>query len=597
MRFNRALFKQCVKTNGPGWLIITAIECFMLATIMSIAGGSSLGDLTQSMKEAIISSEIDSYIAQTSLNFYDLGLLGEQKYDEAFAENFNAVYPTADAYTPTISDWLAGEPDPASRTDEEFATWVATAPTSDVAINSRYSSAAVTWVSSRPSDDALVPEWEAKKPTAKSVSTDDSHDKGLSYINAYFDQIATDRGFRKYSDGWLEVVNAGTSAVYISPVVAQMFSDGHIAELPLYDSDSLADHCIAGDADAYRSSAERTAYQSARSEETAAVLIATIMNEEKTISALIDQLEEFGLTRQTYESFGHTWSAVYDDCRASIRSYRTQVEYRQAALDERYAAGEITQAEYEAECEELAARVHQDVSASFLAKLPEDISNALQEIGKTDIYAVVVGSMFYKIAGLLLPIIYVVLTTNNLLAGAVDSGSLAYTLATGVKRETVTFTQASYLVLSLLAMVAAMVVTSMICFAFSHILFTNITFGSLALMNLAAFLTLFAFAGFCFGVSCFFDRSRFSLAVGGGLSIFALCATILGLFGSQVMPAVVRFSALNYFNYISIITLFDMMSITKMSLNLIWEFGILFVIGLAGFIIGSLHFKRKDLPL
>lgn len=34
----------------------------------------------------------------------------------------------------------------------------------------------------------------------------------------------------------------------------------------------------------------------------------------------------------------------------------------------------------------------------------------------------------------------------------------------------------------------------------------------------------------------------------GGLSIFALVAAMLGLFGSQVIPQVVRLDSLNYFN-------------------------------------------------
>ena len=48
-----------------------------------------------------------------------------------------------------------------------------------------------------------------------------------------------------------------------------------------------------------------------------------------------------------------------------------------------------------------------------------------------------------------------------------------------------------------------------------------------------------------------------SIAIGGGLSIFALVAAILGLFGSKTIPSVVRLDSLNYFNYITIISMFD----------------------------------------
>ena len=43
----------------------------------------------------------------------------------------------------------------------------------------------------------------------------------------------------------------------------------------------------------------------------------------------------------------------------------------------------------------------------------------------TDYYVVIVGSIFYKLAGLLLPIIYMIMASNNLIVGQVDSGSMA----------------------------------------------------------------------------------------------------------------------------------------------------------------------------
>ena len=80
-----------------------------------------------------------------------------------------------------------------------------------------------------------------------------------------------------------------------------------------------------------------------------------------------------------------------------------------------------------------------------------------------DLYGILVGSIFYKMAGLLLPIIYMIMTSNALIAGQVDSGSMAYVLSTSTKRRTVTFTQALYLAGSLLLMFACTTVTSIIC--------------------------------------------------------------------------------------------------------------------------------------
>ena len=87
------------------------------------------------------------------------------------------------------------------------------------------------------------------------------------------------------------------------------------------------------------------------------------------------------------------------------------------------------------------------------------------------------------------------------------------------------------------------------------------------------------------------------MAIGGGLSIFALVAAMLGLFGSPVIPSVVRLDSLNYFNYATIISFFDVISIMDGTNDFIWKFVILAVMGIVGYIVGSVRFTKKDLPL
>ena len=72
---------------------------------------------------------------------------------------------------------------------------------------------------------------------------------------------------------------------------------------------------------------------------------------------------------------------------------------------------------------------------------------------------------------------------------------------------------------------------------------------------------------------------------------------MLGLFGSPVIPSVVRLDALNYFNYVTIISLFDVVSIIEATGAYIWKFAILAVAGIIGYIAGSYIFTKKDLPL
>lgn len=92
-------------------------------------------------------------------------------------------------------------------------------------------------------------------------------------------------------------------------------------------------------------------------------------------------------------------------------------------------------------------------------------------------------------------------------------------------------------------------------------------------------------------------KSTLLKAIGGGLSIFALVAAMLGLFGSPVIPKVVRLDSLNYFNYTTIISMFDIVSIMEGTTAFIWKFGVLLVLGIIGTIADSVKFIKKDLPL
>ena len=79
--------------------------------------------------------------------------------------------------------------------------------------------------------------------------------------------------------------------------------------------------------------------------------------------------------------------------------------------------------------------------------------------------------------------------------------------------------------------------------------------------------------------------------------MFFLVATMLGLFGSKVLPSVIRLKSLNFFNYVTIISLFDVISIISNTTTFIWKFAILIAIGVIGYTIGSVKFEKKDLPL
>ena len=306
---------------------------------------------------------------------------------------------------------------------------------------------------------------------------------------------------------------------------------------------------------------------------------------EENIQAVLDVLSYFGVTKEQYDEFGFSdYDNVKDIAMAAIVDYRANLEYRLDNMKDGQTVESVK--------EELKAQV----TNSLLASLPQEVSDALDEIGQMDMYGILVGSIFFKMAGLLLPIIYMIMTSNALIAGQVDSGSMAYVLSTSTKRRSVTFTQSAYLIGSLFVMFLCTAITSIVCLSIVDVE-TGLNWQKLLLLNLGAFLVMFAMSGICFLTSCWFDRSKHAMGLGGGLSMFFLVATMLGLFGSSILPSIIRMDALNYFNYVSIITLFDPISILDGTTSFIWKFCILAAIGCVCYVIGSIRFSKKDLPL
>lgn len=241
--------------------------------------------------------------------------------------------------------------------------------------------------------------------------------------------------------------------------------------------------------------------------------------------------------------------------------------------------------------------------------------NRIEVMSRIDLNAIM-NDLIYKIAGVLLPMVYVMITANNLIASQVSSGSMAYVLSTPTSRKTVLRTNYIFLIGSLFAMYVAIMAFALSSEAVASAI--RVARGGTAvayplrtvLLCLGSFCAIFALSGICFGASAFFNKSNNSIAVGGGASILCFLCCILGLFGSQVFVSVgVGVQAMNIFNYFTLFTLIDTDSISNfvkavngvadatMSLDWIWEMGVLVAVGIIFSLIGSIKFLKKDLPL
>lgn len=545
--FSKALFKQSCKANGVMWTIITFAVCFMLACVMLISGNGNIGETKNAIEDTIIQKEIDAAIEERAINYYSLSDSALTTFDKEYIAAFDKA-----EYLRTVAALMAG-----GKSESEAKT---------AAASKYYGVAALK-------------------------------------VNFAAEQKAVDLGYGDDKAKTQEIV--GVSMFALNPELIEEGSktlyNAYLGKtediLDAYDVTSLVVYAMQDKGEEYITSIERRDYVSTRAEKAGANFLALNIVSEEAVDEMIKTLSSYGVDRAKYDSFGYNYENVKKLARNTVITYSNRLEYELSELEKKYAAGGFaSEEEYKAAAEKTNADLIKAISGSLLDSLPSEVSDALEDIGQADLYTLIVGSIFYKLAGLLLPIIYMIMASNNLISGQVDSGSMAYVLSTSIKRKTVAFTQAVYLVGSLLAMFLLATATGCVCLA---IVGTDIglTYGKLLLLNLGAFLVLFALSGLNFFTSCYFDRSKRSMAIGGGLSIFALVAAMLGLFGSPVIPKVVRLDSLNYFNYTTIISMFDVVSIMDGTTVFIWKFAILAALGLIGLIAGSLKFTKKDLPL
>ena len=230
----------------------------------------------------------------------------------------------------------------------------------------------------------------------------------------------------------------------------------------------------------------------------------------------------------------------------------------------------------------------------------------------------ILSELVYKIAGVLLPMIYVIIVGTKLVASQVNDGSMAYVLSTPTNRKTVVRTQFLFFAISIVAMYLVITASASLSEFIANLIakLQNPEASSryspimTVILCLSSFCAIFALAGISFGASTWFNKSNYSIAVGGGIGVVSFLCCILGLFGNQVFIAVgIGVKAMDVFNYISLFTLVDADSIsefakacmgisnTTFSLHWLYKDAILIAIGFIFAYIGSFKFLKKDLPL
>ena len=210
--------------------------------------------------------------------------------------------------------------------------------------------------------------------------------------------------------------------------------------------------------------------------------------------------------------------------------------------------------------------------------------------------------IFYGMMTLIVPSIYVLVTSNSLISNQVDRGSMAYILSNPVKRSAVVFTQASYFVLSLAGMFlvntfAALGANSQSEYNLSmaqqaaHGATGYLTTEMIIQLNFSCFAVTLALAGITFMFSSIFNLSKYAMAFSGTVIGVSILAKIMSLFGTMGIKE------MSNFKYLTFGSLFDVSSILQGKNDWVVLTIVALLISFVGFVIGSVWFAKKDLPL
>ena len=544
--FSKALFKQSCKANWVKWLTVTIATCAMLAIVIIVLGNLGINDIRDSLKNIFVQADQESALKENAVDSYDLYLSSVTGY-ESLEQNTNYIIILNTTFDTQVN---SAESEKGGALTREERNAIITQITESIINSGMLGGLGLDEQTARTLITTYLTSYSEDQLSGAEIPPMTIEDNGEMVTNPAFlvyAQSLMKGAFLEviYQNAYNDYINKGYSVeeATASALVAKDVADDAIENYKL--NGSTASYDYKDDAREY--------------------VNILLENQAK------QQLQGQDLTEDEIEQYGVSVKVISN---TAISTYQLWLA-EGVTVDE--------------------ARSH--ATESISDQLDEKVAEALSELGNMDIYGLIIGSIFYRIAGLLLPMVFVIMVANGLLAGQVDSGSMAYVLSTPTKRRTVTVTQMAYLLFALFAMFALLTVVSVISVWVVGGNSFAINYGEILLFNAGAFLTMFAIAGFCFMCSAIFNRTKYSLSIGGGLTIFSLVCTILGLFGSAVVPSAMRISAMNFFNYLSIITFFDTVSILGGTLSYLWKFGVLAAIGIVTFIIGVFRFDKKDLPL
>lgn len=502
--FSKPLYKQSWKANWGQWSAITVVSTFILTIIMIMSGGDGLGSFASSFTEMFVKDALEAKFQKTAMNYYSVTEENLPYFDEALMDKYL----------------------------EQVNEHKLVVPTEEYVVNAYIHAAEV---------------YQAKLDTYIKAQGPTFVEGSQEYLELMGVAMFTLNPDNMFGQMYEEFEVGSTPEDY--DVVSLVMSLDNMDYLDIWTTNTIKDEYY----DATRS-IERINYRRERIRDSASIFLGGNLVKEETVNQILEVLADTHVTREMYNGFGFDYPTLKKLGGDTIVTYMARLDFEISQIDPN---AFLTEEEYLIAIAGAKENLKAEVSESLIAKLPGSLGESMVEMQDFDVYTMMVGNMYYKIVGLLISVVFVIIIGVNLIAGQVDSGSMVYILATGTKRETITFTQMVFFVTSTFLLYVVQTIAAVTIFFISPPTASVVSVGSLLLFNLGSFFVTMALGGIIYLASCIFNRSKNAMALGGGFAVLTLVFTILGLFGSDMTPAMMRMDALNLFNSFSLVTLFD----------------------------------------
>ncbi|MCR5607857.1 MAG: ABC transporter permease subunit [Lachnospiraceae bacterium] len=221
---------------------------------------------------------------------------------------------------------------------------------------------------------------------------------------------------------------------------------------------------------------------------------------------------------------------------------------------------------------------------NFYEIMPELMDAVGMVLGATSLLSYII-SYLYGFILLVIPMVFLIIRGNALIAKYNDTGAMSVLLAAPVKRKSIVVTQGLVLI-SCIAIIA--LYTTCLELIMAHMEFKG-QLDSIELLkvNIAWLCLMLFIAGVCFLASCYFQDMRFSLSFGAGIPLVMYVMQMLANVGDKAKGI----------RYLTFFTLFDAEGIAAGESVAVVKAAVLLIGAIILFTAGCVSFCRKDLSV